>query len=448
MLRLVRCEGPVEARRSGPVRPSSSCSRSTAARRGPLRAQLEEQLRAAVRDGRARARDRAAVDARARAPSSTCRAASSSRRTTSWRPRAIWLRARARRRAWPRPPSGRRRTRASPRRSARRASTSARVRPTWRCSRARAGCASLRRALRDAPDARLDYGDPRGAPELRAALAGYLGRVRGVACDPDRVIVTSGMAQGMALLGRTLLRARRATDRRRGAVDHARRGFSSSAPGWSRCRSTVDAHGLRVDRARRRGAGRRRRDARAPVPDRRGAGARAARRAGSTGRAPRGAFVLEDDYDAEYRYDRAPVGALQGLAPDRVVYAGTVSKTLAPALRLGWLVVPERLAGAIAAAKAADDLGTPVRGAARARRLPRARRARPPSAPDARGRTARGGTRSWPRSPATSRAASRAASPPGLHLVAPAAGGNGRTRRARARACARRRALRPRRSTR
>jgi 2-(1,2-epoxy-1,2-dihydrophenyl)acetyl-CoA isomerase len=71
-------------------------------------------------------------------------------------------------------------------------------------------------------------------------------------------------------------------------------------------------------------------------------------------------LVLEDDYDAEYRYDRAPVGAVQGLAPERVVYAGSVSKTLAPALRLGWLVVPERLIAELARAKAEDDLGTPV----------------------------------------------------------------------------------------
>jgi GntR family transcriptional regulator / MocR family aminotransferase len=218
--------------------------------------------------------------------------------------------------------------------------------------------ASVRRALRAAPDARLDYGDARGAPELRAALAGYLGRVRGVACDPANVIVTSGMAQGMALFGRTLL----ARGARRIGVEEP-----WSGPGRRQLESTgleplavdVDARGLRVDLL----------EAAAPdavavtpahqfptgvvlAPERRAALAEWAIRTG--------ALVLEDDYDSEYRYDRPPVGALQGLAPESVVFAGSVSKTLAPALRLGWLVVPERLAAAIAAAKAADDLGTPV----------------------------------------------------------------------------------------
>jgi GntR family transcriptional regulator / MocR family aminotransferase len=74
----------------------------------------------------------------------------------------------------------------------------------------------------------------------------------------------------------------------------------------------------------------------------------------------RGALIVEDDYDAEYRYDRAPIGAMQGLAPDRVVYAGTASKTLAPGLRLGWLLVPASLVDAIAEAKSLADRGSPV----------------------------------------------------------------------------------------
>jgi GntR family transcriptional regulator/MocR family aminotransferase len=73
-----------------------------------------------------------------------------------------------------------------------------------------------------------------------------------------------------------------------------------------------------------------------------------------------GALVLEDDYDAEYRYDRAPVGAIQGLDPDRVAYAGTASKTLAPGFRLGWIILPPQLVAPFAAAKLLADRGSPI----------------------------------------------------------------------------------------
>jgi GntR family transcriptional regulator / MocR family aminotransferase len=218
--------------------------------------------------------------------------------------------------------------------------------------------ASLRRALRDAPDVRLDYGDPRGAPELRAALARYLGRVRGVACDPERVVVTSGMAQGLALFARAMV----ANGARRLAIEDP-----SSAPGRGQLASNglevtpvpVDDDGLRVRELERAPV-----DAVMVTPAHQfplGVVLAPERRAALLDWATRcGAVVLEDDYDAEYRYDRQPVGAVQGLAPERVVYAGSISKTLAPGLRLGWLVVPERLLDAVTAAKASDDLGTPV----------------------------------------------------------------------------------------
>jgi GntR family transcriptional regulator / MocR family aminotransferase len=220
--------------------------------------------------------------------------------------------------------------------------------------------ASLRRALREAPDARLDYGDPRGAPELRGELARYLGRVRGVAADPERTIVTSGMAQGMTIFARALV----SLGGGRIAIEDP-----SSGPGRAQLAANgleilpvpVDEHGLAVDALQL--------EVQPPhavmvTPAHQfpmGVVMSAERRAALIERVERvDALVLEDDYDAEYRYDRPPVGAIQGLAPERVVYAGSVSKMLAPGLRLGWLVAPERLAKAAAAAKSTDDLGTPV----------------------------------------------------------------------------------------
>jgi GntR family transcriptional regulator / MocR family aminotransferase len=223
--------------------------------------------------------------------------------------------------------------------------------------------ASLRRALRDAPDVRFDYGDPRGAPELRGALTRYLGRVRGVACDPERVVVTSGMAQGMAIFARALT----AGGARRMAIEDP-----SSAPGRDQLASNgleiapipVDEDGLQVERLPEVGPADGAVDAVMITPAHQfplGVVLAPERRAALLDWAGRSAaVVLEDDYDAEYRYDRQPVGAVQGLAPDLVAYAGSTSKTLAPGLRLGWIAVPERLLDGVTAAKEADDLGTPV----------------------------------------------------------------------------------------
>jgi GntR family transcriptional regulator/MocR family aminotransferase len=220
----------------------------------------------------------------------------------------------------------------------------------------RAWAAAQRRALQEAVDADLGYPDPAGHPRLRAALAEYLGRVRGVVADPSRIVVCGGVAEVLALVARVLA-ARGA--RRLGVEDPSH--FATRAllahHELEVVPVAVDAHGIDV-------AALPALDAVLVTPahqfptgvvlsaERRGALAAWARATGG--------LVIEDDYDAEYRYDRAPVGAVQGLAPEHVIHAHSVSKTLAPGLRLGWAVLPSRLAGGVAAEKRLSDLGTPV----------------------------------------------------------------------------------------
>ncbi|MDW5598893.1 PLP-dependent aminotransferase family protein, partial [Conexibacter stalactiti] len=217
---------------------------------------------------------------------------------------------------------------------------------------------SLRAAARDAPDAAYGYTDPVGAPELRVALASYLARARGVAAEPERLVVTSGLTQGVALLARAL----RAHGARRVAVEDP--GFFLhrmvlAHAGLEVVPVAVDAEGLRTDLLASVEA-----DAvlvtpahQAPLGGVLGPARRAALLAWAE---RRDAVVIEDDYDAEFRYDREPVGALQGLAPERVAYAGCASKALAPGLRLGWLALPGALAAPLRWEKAMDDVGTSV----------------------------------------------------------------------------------------
>jgi GntR family transcriptional regulator / MocR family aminotransferase len=215
----------------------------------------------------------------------------------------------------------------------------------------------LRRAATSISDADLGYGDPRGVEALRAALAGYLGRVRGVVAAPENVVVTTGYTQGLAIVCRALAET---TGARRIALETpadpeyamiARRAGLEPVP------VAVDLDGLRVDLLEQAGA-----DAVAITPAHQhptGAVLSSERRSELVRwLRDRGGVAVEDDYDAEYRYDRAAVGAVQGLEPDRVVYAGSTAKTLAPALRLGWLVVPSALVEAVMTEKLLADRGT------------------------------------------------------------------------------------------
>ena len=221
---------------------------------------------------------------------------------------------------------------------------------------------AVREACGAVASADLGYGDPRGSAVLREVLAGYLRRVRAAAADPGRMIVSTGFAQGLNLVLRAL-----ASQAGLGAVAFEDPGYGSAATDETVRAVERDgpARGLRAGRRRGPGgrrAGRQRRrggggDPRPPVAHRRGAVA--ARRHALADWARRGGgFVIEDDYDSEFRYDKEPVGALQGLAPDRVFLIGTASKALAPAVRLGWVLAPAGLADAVAAEKEMSDRGS------------------------------------------------------------------------------------------
>jgi GntR family transcriptional regulator/MocR family aminotransferase len=219
---------------------------------------------------------------------------------------------------------------------------------------------SLREAWRSAPAARLGDLDPRGIPELRDALAAYLDRVRGTAADPELLLVCSGFAQGLSLACRWL---------RSSGVDR----IAVEEPGWHQHRVIaeqagleatavpVDARGLDVAALDAAGV-----QAAIVTPAHQfptGAVLAPERRAELLEWAESGdCLIIEDDYDAELRFHGVPVGALQGLAPERVLHIGSAGKRLAPGLRLGWMLLPSWLTWPLVSAKSVEDSGTEVPG--------------------------------------------------------------------------------------
>jgi GntR family transcriptional regulator / MocR family aminotransferase len=202
--------------------------------------------------------------------------------------------------------------------------------------------AAARRALLDARADAFGYSDPRGRIELRRALAIYLGRARGVRADPECIVVCSGFAQGLTALCR-VLEGEIALE----AFGHQRHRETVVANGLAASALPVDEHGAAIDTLSRQAAAVLTPAHQFPL----GPVLAAARRTAAVDWAREtGGLIVEDDYDGEFRYDRQPVGAMQALAPDQVVYAGTASKSLAPGLHLGWLVVPRRLVPDVARA--------------------------------------------------------------------------------------------------
>ena len=221
-----------------------------------------------------------------------------------------------------------------------------------------AWASALRRGLRGASAASLGYGDPRGRPELREALATYLARARGADADPERVVVCSGVVHGLSLLARVLgARGVEAVAMEDPCLLWHRRVIA--AAGLDVVPLEVDTRGARTELLGETGAG-----AVVLTPSHQyplGIVLGPERRAAAVGWArANGGLVIEDDYDAELRYDRQPVGALQALDSEHVALVGTTSKTLAPGIRLGWLLLPAELVGPVADLRMFEDVHVPA----------------------------------------------------------------------------------------
>jgi DNA-binding transcriptional MocR family regulator len=218
--------------------------------------------------------------------------------------------------------------------------------------------ATLRDVLSSLPHAALNYPDAAGVGALRSELAGYLARVRAAAAGPGDVVVTAGVAQALAIVPRVLAEEGHRLLAVEDPLGHHQLPVIR-ATGIEPVGVPVDEEGIDVAALSRTGA---RAVLVTPAHQYPTGVVLSPRRRAALVEWARGtdAVIIEDDYDGEFRYDREPVGCLQGLAPERVVLAGSVSKTLSPAVRLGWAVAPPWLAARLRAARALHDLGSPV----------------------------------------------------------------------------------------
>ncbi len=198
---------------------------------------------------------------------------------------------------------------------------------------------AVRESLQQARAADLGYIEPSGLWDLRVEVANYLSRARGVLAHPERMLITAGSTHSLSLVSRVLARRGQMMMAFENPSHHVIRTVAANA-GQTLLAAAVDEQGIRPDSLE--GA-----DSVFVAPAHQfptGVALAPARRtqliewAGETG-----SWIIEDDYDAEFRYDREPVRAIQGLAPNRVIYVGSTGKTFAPALRLGWMVLPEDL---------------------------------------------------------------------------------------------------------
>lgn len=209
---------------------------------------------------------------------------------------------------------------------------------------------SARRAMREAPSEAFGVGDPHGRPELRGALADYLARARGLRVDAEHIVICSGFAHALQLLGSVLPDAV--------AVESYGLSFHRDLLARAGIRTVplpIDEKGARVDDLLGTSAGAVLLTPAHQYPT--GGPLHATRRAAVVDWARTvDGLILEDDYDGEFRYDREPVGAVQGLDADRVVYLGSISKSLSPSFRLGWMVLPDNMIENVLVAKGQREL--------------------------------------------------------------------------------------------